>query len=127
MSMSSNAFREALLFAGVGLVNTTLSLSVIWIASRMGMGPYLANMAGYAVGLTNSFVMNRAVTFRKQSSAPGAASRFLMTFAAAYVVNLTVLTAGLSISGTHELLWQAIAMIAYTAVFFLLSKWFVFR
>lgn len=125
--MPPNAFREALLFAGVGLVNTALSLSVIWIASRVGMGPYLANMAGYAVGLINSFFMNRAVTFRKQSSAPGAASRFLLTFAVAYVVNLTVLTAGLSISDAHEFLWQILAMITYTVVFFTLSKWFVFR
>ena len=121
------ALRELVLFAGVGVVNTVLGLGTIWIASRLGAGPYLANVIGYAVGLTNSFVMNRAITFRARAGAPGASLRFLATFAVAYMVNLGVLSIGLAIDETRAFLWQIVAMCVYTGVFFVLSKWFVFR
>lgn len=125
--VSSGALRELITFALVGVVNTVLCLAVIWGAGRLGAGPYVANAIGYAVGLTNSFVLNRTFTFRQAPARPGMPFRFLIAFAVAYVVNLGVLTVGLGIDPDHAFLWQLPAMVAYTLTFFALSKWFVFR
>lgn len=125
--MTGGVLRQLVSFALVGVVNTALSLSVIWLAGALGAGPYLANAAGYAVGLTNSFVMNRAVTFRQTAQSPGAPLRFMLAFCVAYLVNLALLTVGLYIDPTREFLWQLPAMVGYTLAFFVLSKWFVFR
>ncbi len=119
--------REVVSFALIGVLNTALSLTVIWLVAQAGGGPYLANVCGYALGLANSFAMNRAFTFRDAPQSAGAAWRFIATFGMSYAVNLGVLTLGLAIEPSHAFLWQALAMIAYTGTFFTLSKRFVFR
>jgi putative flippase GtrA len=119
--------RQFFSFAMVGVVNTILSLLVIWAALWTNVDPYLANAIGYAVGLVNSFFLNRAVTFRVQQTRPGAALRFIVAFVAAYLCNLAVLAVCLATTSVSPFLLQVPAMACYTVIFFILSKWFVFR
>lgn len=125
--MDRKAFREFFSFAVVGVVNTVLCLSVIWVLGWYGVGPYGSNMAGYAVGLTNSFLMNRAFTFRSSAWGFGVVVRFIGVFVAAYSVNIGVLSLGLHLGGAAVFLWQVGAMICYTLTFFTLSKMLVFQ
>lgn len=121
------SLRQLLTFSVVGVINTAIGLSVIWLASWLGANPYLANVLGYAFGLTNSFLMNRAFTFRQAGRGPGVVPRFAIAFCIAYGCNLALLTIGLAIDPGREFLWQCVSMVGYTGVFFILSKWFVFR
>ncbi|WP_372530072.1 GtrA family protein [Oricola sp.] len=47
----------------VGIANTALTLVVVFVLLRLNTHPAIANVAGYAVGLTNSYLMNRSFTF----------------------------------------------------------------
>ena len=73
-------------YAIVGVMNTLLTLAVIFICkSLLGVNPYISNALGYIVGLINSFLWNRAWVFRRRD---GKLSRqailFLVGFAVCY-------------------------------------------
>lgn len=118
---------QFLRFGLVGMVNTAVGLSVIYaLMLGLGVSPALSNMAGYAVGLCVSFVLNSRWTFRDRMSLSGAL-RFLGAFAISYAANLACLLALIGPAGIAPEIAQLAAMVVYTLVFFLLSRLFVFR
>lgn len=77
-------------YAIVGVMNTLLTLAVIFICkSLLGVNPYVSNALGYIVGLINSFLWNRSWVFRRRD---GKLSRqailFLIGFAVCYGLQL---------------------------------------
>jgi len=86
-----NLLFQLVRYSWVGLLNSGLGLFVIWGLMLAGIGPYVANVAGFAAGLTLSFFLNRAWTFRAQD-AGWPVFRFLLAFAIAYSANLVILT-----------------------------------
>lgn len=120
--------REMVAFGMVGVINTLVGYAVIYTCMlALGMGAVASNVAGYAVGLCCSFVLNRRLTFRSAGSARAEVLRFLATFLVAYAVNLGVLLFCIDVVGVAAIFAQLIAGAGYTTVFFVLSKWFVFR
>lgn len=119
---------QALRFGLVGLANTGIGVAVILsLQALTPAGPYLANAGGYAVGLVVSFLGNRSWTFRAGDGAvTPQALRFLGSFALAYGFNIAVLAGGLA-AGLPPLLAQLPAIAAYSAAFFLLGRYWVFR
>src|SRR5687768_4456318 len=90
-STVDGAFR----FVIVGIANTVVGLSSIYFAKwAMGFGDTTANLFGYLIGLTVSFVLNKTWTFAYSGAWWPAFARFLAVFAVAYLCNLaTVLVA----------------------------------
>ena len=117
---------QLLMFLLVGLGNTAIGLSVIlglmWI---FGLHPVLANVAGYAAGLCFSFFANGRWTFGQRATGARAV-RFMLAFAASYLVNLGMLMGLIEGTGLPPALAQICAMASYTGVFFLLSRSYVF-
>lgn len=123
-----DTIRQAISFGLVGVMNTAIGFGTIVVAqSVFGLHPVLANVLGYAAGLTNSFFMNRAITFQDAARDRASIVRFLVAFAVAYGANLMVLLILLSLMPGAALVWQAVAMVVYTGIFFVLSKFYVFR
>jgi putative flippase GtrA len=122
------SLRQMVSFGLVGVVNTAIGFGTIVLAQVVfGLHPVPANILGYAAGLTNSYLMNRAFTFRGATHSAAVALRFLVAFGVAYGANMAVLLICLRLSSDHVLLWQGLAMVTYTTVFFLISKFYVFR
>lgn len=120
--------REMLAFGMVGVINTLVGYAVIYTCMlALGMGAVASNVAGYAVGLCCSFVLNRRLTFRSGGSAGAEVWRFLAAFLVAYAINLLILLLCIDQLGVPPVYAQVVAGVGYTAVFFVLSKWFVFR
>ena len=120
--------RQMISFGLVGVVNTAIGFGVIALAQVMfGLHPVVSNMLGYIAGLTNSYFMNRAFTFKGSAHSIRAMLRFLLAFGIAYGANVAVLLILIQISPDQVLLWQGLAMVTYTAIFFLVSKLYVFR
>ena len=72
-------------FLTVGVMNTLVTLAVIFILHRAaGVGDMLSNLVGYAAGLVNSFVWNRHWVFRSTGPAAGEALRFALGFGLCY-------------------------------------------
>jgi putative flippase GtrA len=120
--------REMFAFGMVGVINTLVGYAVIYTCMlALGMGAVASNVAGYAVGLCCSFVLNRRLTFRSDGSARAEVLRFIATFLVAYTINLLILLLCIERLGVPPVYAQVVAGVGYTAVFFVLSKWFVFR
>jgi putative flippase GtrA len=115
-------------FLVVGGTNTLIGLLVIYAAlGLVGLGEVAANAVGYAAGLGASFLLNKAWTFRYSGPVLHALLRFLLAFAASYLLNLATLWGLIHGWGVNGYLAQAIAVVPYTVSFFLLSKILVFR
>jgi putative flippase GtrA len=115
-------------FGLVGVGNTAFGLTVIYLCKAVGMADVPANVAGYACGLILSFQLNKAWTFGDSGKmrtwlAVGFAGAFLV----AYASNLAVLVFLLNVVGLNSYLAQAMSLLAYTSVFYVLSAFFVFR
>lgn len=119
--------RNAILkFIAVGLVNTAAGLATVYAASHwLDANAYIANAAGLAVGIVIGYQLNRLWTFRGARPAAQAPLRYLVSFAAAYAINLAILTLALH-AGLPVLPAQAAALAAYSVAFYLLCRLIVF-
>ena len=115
-------------FLIVGAINTASGLVTIYLCKwLLESGDLFANMYGYAVGLTLSFLLNRGWTFRHSGHMMAAIPRFLAIFALAYVSNLFAVLIALRAFGMNSYLSQATGVVPYTLIFYLGSRHFVFR
>ena len=115
-------------FVVVGVSNTLVGLSTIYACKYFfDIADAPANAIGYCVGLVNSFIWNRRWTFRHSGEILPAVKRFLVVFLVAYMANL--LTAMLLINETsiNHYLAHAIATVPYTVIFYLGSRFVVFK
>lgn len=114
-------------FGLAGLANTALGYCVIVASLVAGAGDYAANAIGFLAGFALSFALNRRFTFGVRGAvAKAEVVRFLLAVGAAYVVNLAVLTVARAMLGADNALAQLPAILAYAAVFYVLSARFVF-
>jgi len=119
--------RSTIRFGLVGMVNTLVGLAVIAVLLRLGAGDWLANAASYAVGLCVSFTLNRRWTFGVRGTVEAQEiGRFLAAFALSFGANLAVLATMRRLGFAESLIGQGTAMVAYSIVFFVLSRHFVF-
>lgn len=114
-------------FLAVGLVNTVVGLGTIFTAKAfLGFDDLTANAAGYAVGLSLSFLLNKSWTFGFAGDARIALIRFGLVFLVAYALNLSALFLLLRCTPIDAYLAHVIAIASYTAVFYLGSRHYAF-
>lgn len=114
-------------FVLVGALNTLLGYAVIFGCMYIGgFSPELSNLAGYGVGLTTSYLLNRSFTFASRQRVGHEAVRFFAVFLAAYAVNFATLLVLVRLAGVHPGVSQILAGIVYVGAFYLMSKHFVF-
>ncbi|KQW90157.1 hypothetical protein ASC94_20700 [Massilia sp. Root418] len=114
-------------FLLVGMANTMVGMGTIFICQRLGVHDVAANATGYGLGLLFSFFCNRAWTFRHTGPVWPAAWRFGAVFAVAYTANLATTLAALQLLGAGSFLAQLAGMPPYTALFYLGSRFLVFK
>jgi putative flippase GtrA len=118
-------------FGLAGLVNTAIGFAVIALLDPvLGLPPPLANAAGYAVGMTVGFVLNRGFVFRSRTGLQATGPRYLIAALCAFVLNQLVLHAtGLFLGAgpVRHLAAQLAAMAVYTVALFFLCRLWVFR
>lgn len=111
-----------------GVVNTIVGYGVFLLALHgLGLGVFVSNALGYAAGLTAAYLQNRYFVFPGARHSAGALLRFIGGFAVAYLVNLAVLELAHVRLGLRAELAQLAAMAAYTVVFYLINRCFVWR
>jgi putative flippase GtrA len=116
----------ALKFAGVGMINTLLCLTVIFSMKAVaGVGDVTANIAGYSLGLACSFLLNRRWTFAHSDHLLPALLRFVLVFLVSYGFNLAVVL-GLIHLGADSYLAHIGGMPLYSICFYFGCRYFVF-
>ena len=120
--------RKPFRFGLVGVANTITGLAVIFAGLAIGLGDVPANVLGYAVGLSQGFILNRRWTFQSGSRALRAqVVRYLMAFAPAYGTNILIVMGFVSTGVVKNPVTHLAGNIAYTITFYLLCAHFVFR
>ncbi|CAN0617400.1 GtrA family protein [Burkholderia multivorans] len=116
-----SALRQPLAYALVGVANTAIGMTVIFVLMALGVPPVPSNAAGYALGLLTSFHLNSRITFRVATSR-GNLVRFLVVAAVAYAGNLLVVIAVLRLTASPHLA-QIAGIPVYLAIGFLANKY----
>lgn len=114
-------------YVAVGAANTLVGLSVIFAAKLLlGLDDVLANLLGYAVGISLGFLLNRNWTFEHDGDVAGALARYLCVLLAAYSVNLLTVLYAIDVLRINSYLAQALGVIPYFLVGYVGSRAFAF-
>ena len=114
-------------FLLVGVANTLVGLSAIWVIKElMGTNDITANVAGYAIGLTVSFFLNKRWTFGFRGGAARSLLRFLAVFAVSYSANLVTVVSLVKVTGSAAFWCQACGVIPYSTLFYLGCRCYAF-
>lgn len=85
----SNKYVQFVKYCIVGVLNTLVTLGVIYICkSFLDLNLYLSNALGYIAGVVNSFVCNKQWVFHSNGSLRLEALKFIMGFLICYGVQL---------------------------------------
>jgi putative flippase GtrA len=127
----------------VGVVNTGITLAVVWILSQFWANPYGVNIVGFVAGGLNSYGLNRYWTFKSKNPVKGEVLRFGVAFGVAWAVNMCALRLFI-ITGVAQSLSQflsawrvpganeifaanVLANGVYVVLFFVLARSFVYK
>lgn len=121
-------FQQMIKFGIVGVINTFITLSIIFILMKGFNTPYIySNIIGYFFGLLNSFILNKNWTFKSNGKVSREAILFLILFGVSYLLQLGVLVFIVEVLTIREDLSQIFAIGVYTLTNFLGNKLITFR
>lgn len=114
-------------FIIVGTFNTLITLLLIYSAMHhYGLSVVQANVIGYAIGLSFSFILNRSWVFGSRDRGISASIRFFLVIGIAYILNLSSV---LLLSENTQIgvdLSQLMGALIYTATCYLGFAFFAF-
>lgn len=119
--MRSELFR----YLAVGVVNTSVGLSLIYAAMYFGAGDLIANFLGYSVGFVISYLANSVWTFSERLSKKNAV-KYLCLMGLCYVANITVMTFTRDVLNFNSYLAQFCGVCTYTLCGYLGARFYVF-
>ncbi len=86
---SSQSLFQFVKYACVGVLNTVVTLCVIYICkSLIGINPLVSNAIGYVCGVINSFLWNKNWVFKSSGHYGAEAVKFLVGFFICYGIQL---------------------------------------
>jgi len=146
--MKKDFWLQATKYGVVGIINTVLTAVTIWVMMHWifqagkedNVAPSvitISNITGYIVGLINSFVWNRKWTFRSKNHWGMEFIKFTTAFLICFIPQLLLVnilntyttlqfSAG-SFSISHAYTCQLIGIVFYTALNFILNKYYTFK
>ena len=123
-----NEFFTILRYGAVGLVNTGVTAAVIFSLKLTGIHYSLYTLAGYALGITVSFFLNRRFTFKKQSENAGKqAVKFIAVTISLLLLTQLIQYLLIDIAGINETIGVILGMVFYTGIGYIINRIFVFR
>lgn len=114
-------------YAGIGVLNTFVGFSVIFLLMGLGASPVIANAGGYLVGLIMGFFVAKKTVFRSEGHVTAEGVRYLAAFLASFVINLLVLQCALALLRMNAIFAQFLAAATFTTIMYLLTRWLVFH
>lgn len=119
-------FKQGILYAAVGVLNTLLGFSLIALALAFGYSDIASNVTGYIGALALSYTLNRNITFQHKGSHGRSLWSFCIIVAIAYLANLGVLLVAHRQLHLNVYIAQAMAIVVYAAIGFLGSRYIAF-
>jgi len=126
--MKNNFFAQTIKYGIVGIINTLLTLAIIWLMRNVFHASLVvANATGYVLGFINSFLLNRSWTFKSFNNWKKEFIKFLIAFGICYLIQLGVVLLLGKYTGLKETYNTLIGMVVYTILNFFVNKYFTFK
>lgn len=114
-------------FLVVGILNTLLSVLIIFALKYFyALSDIVANFTGYIAGLMTSYMLNKKWTFGHTGQLSITLVKFALTFVVAYTVNIVCVLLLIKL-GVNAYFSHLLVMPIYTILFYIGSKFFVFK
>jgi putative flippase GtrA len=118
-------FAGRYLLSGAG--NTIVGFSLIFGLMWVGVSAYVANLAGYALGMLLGFFVSRSFVFNAAGAFNRQMCRYSLAFVLSVALNIVVLTLSLELFGINRFLSQCLAAASFTVSMYLTSRIYVFN
>lgn len=124
-----NTLWQLVRFGIVGVINTLITLVVIYILQELLHVKYtVANLAGYIAGVINSFFWSKLWVFKKlNSNFMREAVLFLVSFGICYGIQFVALLLLVEVMHMVDIWAQLVSMVVYTLCNFALNKCITFK
>jgi putative flippase GtrA len=113
-------------YAITGVASNTLLYGLYLALTGMGARPEVAMSLLYAVGVSQTFIVNRAWSFRCAGAAPSALLRYIACYALGYLTNMAILVLFADALGWDHRYVQASAILLVATLLFFLQRHWVF-
>lgn len=124
-------WREELLlnfrYTAAGALNALVGVTAIVAFTLLGLGPSVANLAGYIVGLMFSFFISKKFVFRSSGGIGREGLRFISAFITCYLLNLLVLYLCHEKAHLNIYISQTVAVFTYAVSMYFMQRFIVFR
>ncbi len=117
---------QFIMFIVIGIVNTIITLLVIWLLMFFGFGDIFSNATGYICGVVTSYLLNRKITFHYKKSSFNIFVRFLFVIIISYLLNLSIVVFCIKVIKINRFIAQICGMPFYTLFSFCGCKYYVF-
>lgn len=114
-------------FAIVGLISNAILYVAYLILTFLGLGHKTTMSMLFAVGVTQTFFLNRRWTFGHSGSTQRAYVRYWVAYGIAYFLDLIMLALFVDLLGYKHQIVQGLLAIVIAAMMFFLQKFWVFR
>lgn len=114
-------------YAIVGLVSNLVLYIFYLILTSYGMGHKLSMSLLYAMGVLQTFYINRRWSFVHQGSAHKALIRYVAAYASGYILNLVILMVLVDRYGLPHQIVQGAMIIFLAFMLFLMQRYWIFR
>ena len=123
----ATARRQLVRFAAVGIVSNGALFLLYLVLTSAGLSPTLSMSLAYAVGVAQTYALNRTWTFSHSGSRAAPLARYAATYGIGYVLNLCLLRLFVDELGLQHQWVQGAAILFVAALVFALQKHWVFR
>ena len=128
LGMRRQVVGELSRYVTVGVLNTAWGYLLIFAFMYLAhWSPEASNIAGYAIGLLTSYLLNRKFTFNSQAKMSGEFGRFIVIFAIAFLANFATLAFLVRVLEIHAGMGQLVAGVVYVVTSYLLNRTYTFR
>ena len=119
--------KQLITFGSVGIVNSLIDYVIFIVLTTIGISPLIANVISFSCGATNSYLINRSVTFRVSAnhSLP-TIIRFMGVTMIGLAISQLTLWAGIK-ADLNAAQSKVISIVATFLISFTLTKLFVFE
>ena len=125
--MIKHFFTQLTTYLSVGLVNTAITITTIFLMVSYGFDDISSNLTGFVLGMISSFFLNAKYTFSSSSVHIKSFFLFIISVGISYLVNLSVLMFFLKVLNFSSYISQLFALTSYIIVNFLLLRTAVFK
>jgi putative flippase GtrA len=114
-------------YAVVGLASNAVAYVLYLLLTHLGLGHKLAMSILYGIGVLQTFIFNKAWSFRFEGAATPAFLRYVMIYVIGYAINFLTLSLLVDTLGLPHQLVMAGLVIFMAVFFFAGQKLWVFR